>query len=321
MTQAHQAPPAPTYAPIRQLDGVLFFPVTPYDSSGAVDPALLSEHIASRLDHRPGAVFAACGTGEFHALSLAEVGTVVGTAVTATGGRAPVFGGAGGPLPSAVACAQAAADAGADGLLVLPPYLVGGPSDGLIRYFETVAEASDLPIVVYHRANAALTPAAMARLARHPKIIGFKDGVGNMDTAQQIVLEVAATGRDDFLFFNGLLTAELTQAAFRGIGIPLYSSAVFAMAPDIATAFYTAYTASDDPARERLLTEFYRPLVELRDAVPGYAVSLIKAGVRQGGLPVGGVRAPLLDPTPEHEAQLAGLLAHARELTGSPVTV
>ena len=154
------------------------------------------------------------------------------------------------------------------GLLVLPPYLVGAPTEGLIRYFETVAEASELPIIVYHRANAALTPAAMGRLARHPKIIGFKDGVGNVDTAQQIVLEVGDTGRDDFLFFNGLLTAELTQAAYRGIGIPLYSSAVFAMAPDIANAFYAAYIARDDVARERLLREFYRPLVALRDRCP-----------------------------------------------------
>jgi 5-dehydro-4-deoxyglucarate dehydratase len=304
-----------TFSPIRQLDGVLYFPVTPFDAAGAVDTGLLGDHIASRLDHRPGAVFAACGTGEFHALALDEVQTVVTTAVATTGGRTPVFGGAGGPLPHAVACARAAADAGAEGLLVLPPYLVGAPAEGLIRYFETVAEASDLPIIVYHRANAALTPAMMARLARHPKIIGFKDGVGDMGVAQQVVLDVGATGRDDFLFFNGLLTAELTQAAFRGIGIPLYSSAVFAMAPDIANAFYAAYVAGDEVARERLLREFYRPLVALRDQVPGYAVALVKAGVRLGGLPVGGVRAPLLDPTPEHEARLAELLAHARELT------
>ncbi|HEU5486057.1 MAG TPA: 5-dehydro-4-deoxyglucarate dehydratase [Microlunatus sp.] len=309
------------HAPIRQLDGVLFFPVTPYDSTGAVDTGLLRDHIASRLDHRPGAVFAACGTGEFHALSQDEVGAVVRTAVETVGGRTPVFGAAGGPLPHAVACARAAAEAGADGLLVLPPYLVGAPDEGLIRYFETVAEASDLPVVVYSRANAALTPAVMARLARHPKIIGFKDGVGDMSVAQQIVLEVAATGRPDFLFFNGLLTAELTQAAYRGIGIPLYSSAVFAMAPDIADAFYAAYVGGDDTARQRLLREFYRPLVALRDQVPGYAVALIKAGVRQGGLPVGGVRAPLLDPTPAHESRLADLLARARELTAEPVAV
>jgi len=89
---------------------------------------------------------------------------------------------------------------------------------------------------------------------------------------------------------------------------------VFAMAPEIANGFYQAYAAHDDARREELLRGFYRPLVALRDQVPGYAVSLIKAGVRMDGLPVGGVRAPLVDPTPEHEAALADLLARGREL-------
>jgi 5-dehydro-4-deoxyglucarate dehydratase len=148
-------------------------------------------------------------------------------------------------------------------------------------------------------------------------VIGFKDGVGDIGTTQLVVLAVRDTGREDFLFFNGLLTAEVTQAAYRAIGVPLYSSAVFAMAPEIANGFYAAYTDGDEARREELLREFYRPLVALRDQVPGYAVSLIKAGVRLGGLPVGGVRAPLVDPTPEHERALAELLARGRELVGA----
>ena len=240
--------------------------------------------------------------------------TVVAAAVAAAGGRTPVLGGTGGPLGHAIGCAKAAADAGAEGLLVLPPYLVNAPADGLIRYVEAVAAATELPLIVYHRANAQLSPATMTRLVANPKVVGFKDGVGDIGTTQLVVLAVRDAGRDDFQFFNGLLTAELTQAAYRAIGVPLYSSAVFAMAPEIANAFYAAYAADDDDRREELLRGFYRPLVELRDQVPGYAVSLIKAGVRQGGLPVGGVRAPLLDPTPEHEAALADLLARGRAL-------
>ena len=299
------------------LDGVLFFPITPYTASGDVDPGLMKEHVASRLDHHPGGVFAACGTGEFHALSVAEVGTVVSAAVSAAGGRTPVLGGTGGPLGHAIGCAKTAADAGAEGLLVLPPYLVNAPADGLIRYVEAIADATELPLIVYHRANAQLSPATMTRLAVNPKVVGFKDGVGDIGITQLVVLAVRDAGRDDFQFFNGLLTAELTQAAFRAIGVPLYSSAVFAMAPEIATGFYTAYAAGDDRRREELLRGFYRPLVALRDQVPGYAVSLIKAGVRQGGLPAGGVRAPLVDPSPEHEAALADLLAQGRELVGA----
>jgi 5-dehydro-4-deoxyglucarate dehydratase len=299
------------------LDGVLFFPITPFTAAGEVDAGLMKEHVASRIEHAPGAVFAACGTGEFHALSLAEVGTAVSAAVAAADGRTPVFGGTGGPLGHAIGCAKVAADSGAEGLLVLPPYLVNAPADGIVRYVETIAEASDLPLIVYHRANANLSPATVTRLAANPKIIGFKDGVGDIGTTQLVVLAVRDAGRDDFLFFNGLLTAELTQAAFRAIGVPLYSSAVFAMSPEIANGFYAAYTGGDDARREELLRGFYRPLVTLRDQVPGYAVSLIKAGVRLAGLPVGGVRPPLVDPTPEHEQALADLLARGRELVGA----
>lgn len=291
-----------------KFDGVLFFPVTAFDKANQVDTGLVKEHVQSRLEYAPGGIFPACGTGEFHTLSVSEVAAVVQTTVEATAGAAPVLSGAGGPLGHAIECAKVAADAGADGLLVLPPYLVGAPVDGLVNYVETIAAASDLPVVVYHRSNAKFTAAAMARLAENPKVIGFKDGIGDVGETQRIVLAVAKAGRDDFQFFNGLLTAELTQAAYRGIGVPLYSSAVFAMAPKIAKAFYDAYISGDDARRIQLLTEFYEPLVALRDRVPGYAVSLIKAGVAADGLAVGSVRAPLIDPTPEDLARLTEIL-------------
>ena len=124
-------------------------------------------------------------------------------------------------------------------------------------------------------------------------MVGFKDGVGDVGLAQQIVRAVAETGRSDFAFFNGLLTAELTQGAYRGIGIPLYSSAAFAMIPEVANAYYRAYVDGDEARRNALLDGFYSPLVRLRDETPGFGVSLIKAGLRLGGLPVGlGARSP-----------------------------
>ena len=298
------------------FDGVLFFPVTPFDDQSRVVPELITEQITSRLEHGPGGIFAACGTGEFHSLSVAEVGQVVAATVAATAGQVPVISGAGGPLGHAIDCARAAQDAGADGLLLLPPYLVNAPIEGLINYVETVAAATDLPVIVYHRANAKFTARAMARLAANPKVIGFKDGIGDLAEAQRIVLAVDAAGRTDFQFFNGLLTAELSQAAYRAVGVPLYSSAAFAMAPKIATAFYTAMEEGDEPRRLALLAGFYEPLVALRDRVPGYAVSLIKAGVVAGGLPVGGVRAPLVDPTADDLVRLKEILAHGHDLVG-----
>lgn len=296
------------------FDGILFFPVTPFGADGQVDDDLLRQHVSTTLEHRPGGVFPACGTGEFHALSPSEVAHVVTLATESVAGRVPVIAGTGGPLGTATALARSAADAGADALLVLPPYLVGGPQAGLVAYVEAVAAASDLPVIIYHRGNAQFSAASVAQLARNPKVVGFKDGVGDVGLAQQIVRAVAAEGRDDFAFFNGLLTAELTQGAYRGIGIPLYSSAAFAMIPEVAKAYYRAYIDGDEARRAELLDGFYSPLVQLRDETPGFGVSLIKAGLRLGGLPVGSVRAPLVDPTAAQEARLAEILDAGRAL-------
>jgi 5-dehydro-4-deoxyglucarate dehydratase len=299
-----------------KFDGVLFFPVTPFTPEGTVDVELLKEHIGSRLPFGPGGVFPACGTGEFHALSIDEVRTVVTAAVEVVAGKVPVVAGAGGPLGHAIACARLAEEAGADALLVLPPYLVTGPTDGLVAYIEAVADASSLPVIVYHRGNAKFTAASMTRLAANPKVIGFKDGLGDVGLAQEIVSAIRATGREDFAFFNGLLTAELTQGAYRGLGIPLYSSAAFAMAPEIAKAYYDAYISGDEDRRNALLEGFYAPLVRLRDQTPGFGVSLIKAGLRLGGMAVGSVRPPLVDPTEEQLVQLKSILAKGYELAG-----
>jgi len=297
-----------------KFDGILFFPVTPFGADGRVDLDLLREHVTTTVTHSPGGVFPACGTGEFHALSAAEVDSVVRTTVDAVGGAVPVVAGTGGPLGHATDIARSAADAGADALLVLPPYLVNGTQAGLVAYVEAIAAASALPVVIYHRANAQYSVDSVRRLAQNPKVVGFKDGTGDVGLAQQIVRAVAETGREDFAFFNGLLTAELTQAAYRGIGIPLYSSAAFAMIPEVANAYYRAYVDGDEARRLEILDAFYLPLVRLRDETPGFGVSLIKTGLRLGGLPVGSVRAPLVDPTPEQEQRLAAVLAAGRAL-------
>ncbi|MDP3909327.1 MAG: 5-dehydro-4-deoxyglucarate dehydratase [Gemmatimonadales bacterium] len=290
------------------FEGILFFPVTPFAADGAVDTGLLAQHVANGVAHQAGGVFPACGTGEFHALSIAEHALVTRTTVEAVGGAVPVIAGSGGPLGHAIDAARGAADAGADALLVMPPYLVGAPQDGLVAYIEMVAAASDLPVIVYHRANAQFTAASMRRLADNPKVIGFKDGAGDIGVAQLIVRAVADAGRDDFAFFNGLLTAELTQAAYRAIGIPLYSSSTFAMAPAVANAYYRAYSDGDEVRRLELIDRFYAPLVALRDETPGFGVSLVKAGLRVSGVPVGSVRAPLVDPTADQERRLAAIL-------------
>ncbi|GAA0975255.1 5-dehydro-4-deoxyglucarate dehydratase [Acrocarpospora macrocephala] len=291
-----------------RLDGVLFFPVTPFGEGGAVNCGVLAEHVAMGVVAGSGGVFAACGTGEFNALSLDEYTDVVDTAVSVVGGRVPVISGAGGSLPFARSCARAASESGADGLLLLPPYLVTAPPSGLVDYVRQIAEVSDLPIIVYQRGTARFTPDAAVALTKLPTVVGFKDGLGDIDLLQRIILRVRQETDREFTFFNGLPTAELTVPAYRGLGVPLYSSAAFAFAPEVALAFYKAITSGDELLTQQLLTEFYLPLVELRDRVPGYAVALVKAGVKLRGLDAGNVRPPLVDPTPEHVAALARLL-------------
>lgn len=297
------------------LDGVLFFPVTPFTEAGEVDLIGLAEHVATGVDADPGGVFIACGTGEFHALEAGEFAGIVRTAVEATGGRVPVYAGAGGSVAQAKIFARAAADAGADGLLLLPPYLVQMPQDGLVAYTREVAAATDLPVIVYNRGNARYNEASAVEVARLPNVVGFKDGTGDVDLVARIVRAVTDALAQDgkpFQFFNGLPTAEVSQQAYRAIGVTLYSSATFAFAPELALAFYQALERGDEELVAALLREFFHPLVRLRDTVPGYAVSLIKAGVTMAGLDAGPVRAPLVMPSPEALAELGRIIEAGR---------
>lgn len=267
------------------------------------------------IDAGAAAVFACCGTGEFHALTPEEFRLVVGAAVEEAAGQVPVVAGAGYGTALAVQFAKLAEEAGADGLLAMPPYLVVAGQEGLLAHYTALAAATSLETVVYQRDNAVFTPETVVALARTPGIIGLKDGYGDLDLMQRIVSAVR-TGLpgEDFLYFNGLPTAELTGLAYRGIGVTLYSSAVFAFAPDIALAFYRALDSGDDDLVNALLDRFYRPLVELRAKGRGYAVSLVKAAVRLEGLDVGPVRTPLTEPSAEHVEELTSIIADGRAL-------
>jgi 5-dehydro-4-deoxyglucarate dehydratase len=297
------------------FDGVLFFPVTPFTESGDVDTERLAQHVANGVDAGPGGVFIACGTGELHAVDASELRTIVRTAVDVVGGRVPVYAGAGGSIAQAKAFARVAEEAGADGLLLLPPYLVEVPQAGLVDYTRAVTDVTELPVIVYSRNNARYTEASAVEVAHIDNVVGFKDGTGDLDQVARIVRAVsdslAPTGKA-FQFFNGLPTAEVSQQAYRAIGVTLYSSATFAFAPELALAFYRALETGNEPLIAALLREFFHPLVRLRDKVPGYAVSLIKAGVTLEGIDVGAVRPPLIMPTADDVAELRAIIASGR---------
>ena len=304
---------APLAARLTRVQGPLFFPVTAYGPDGTVDLDAFRAHVRNGVDAGAAAVFACCGTGEFHALTPEEFGRCVAAAVEETAGEVPVVAGAGYGTALAVQYARIAEEAGADGLLAMPPYLVVADQAGLQRHYTELAAATSLDVIVYQRDNAVFTPETVVSLAGVDGIIGLKDGYGDLDLMQRIISAVRrdAPGQD-FLYFNGLPTAELTGLAYRGIGITLYSSAVFAFAPDIAIAFHRALATGDDKTAGRLLDAFFVPLVELRNLGRGYAVSLVKAGVRLEGLDVGEVRPPLSEPAEVHVKALAALVEHGR---------
>jgi 5-dehydro-4-deoxyglucarate dehydratase len=298
-----------------RLDGLLAFPLTPFTRADEVDLAALTAHLEALLAHQPSALFVACGTGEFTGLSVAEWQMVVRTAANVVDGRIPVFAGVGGGPRVAREGIDLAAAAGCDGVLLMPPYLVSAPPAGVLRHIEYVTDGSPLPVVVYQRDNARLDPATVVGLLDLPSVIGLKDGVGDVDMMLREVTAVRASGHPraaEFNFLNGLPTAELSVQAYEAIGVPSYSSAVLNFMPELATAFFRAVRAHDGATVQRLLVSFFLPFAALRAQVPGYAVSLVKAGSRLAGMDLGGVRPPLLDPTPAHVAQLADIMAAGR---------
>ncbi|MEU5244797.1 5-dehydro-4-deoxyglucarate dehydratase, partial [Streptomyces asoensis] len=225
----------------------------------------------------------------------------------------PVVAGVGYGWAQAARFARIAQEAGADALLVLPHYLVAAPQDGLVAQLEQLAARTRLPLIAYQRGQVAFTAASLGRIAALPSVIGLKDGHSDLDRLQRLTLAAP----EGFLFFNGAATAEIQARAYAAVGVPAYSSAVHAFAPEIANAFFTALRDGDDKTVDRLLRDFYVPLVELRDRVPGYAVSLVKAAARLRGRPVGPVRAPLTDPSPADLAELRALLTTGLDLVGA----
>jgi 5-dehydro-4-deoxyglucarate dehydratase len=301
--------------------GLLSFPLTAFDDDGELDLTAFRAHLEDQIAAGPAAVFVACGTGEYSALSEHEHAQVARAAVETAAGRVPVFVGIGGGVGTARANAAAVAEAGADGALLLPPYLVTGPDDGLLAHVRAVASASSVPLLVYRRGTAVFGADAAVALLDIPSVIGIKDGVGDVDRMTRIITAVRNSGHakaEEFTFLNGLPTAELSALAYRGLGVPQYSSAVFCFAPDIALAFSRALMAGDDAACRDLLHTFYLPYAALRDHVLGYHVALVKAGARwrgrDRGFDVGRVRPPLVDADTEDISVLIGLIQTTRTL-------
>jgi 5-dehydro-4-deoxyglucarate dehydratase len=286
--------------------GLLSFPLTDFDDALRFAPGPYADRLEWLMPYGASALFAAGGTGEFFSLEPHEYSDVIRTAVQTCRGRVPIIAGAGGGTTLAVRYAQEAERLGAQGLLLLPPYLTESTQEGLVAHVEAVCRSVEFGVIVYNRANCRLTPASLAQLAeRCPNLIGFKDGIGDIEA----FVAIRRTLGERFAYLGGLPTAEVFAGAYQAMGCPVYSSAVFNFVPRTAMAFYDAHHAGDTATTGRLLDEFFLPLISLRNQGAGYAVSLVKAGAALVGHSAGPVRPPLSPPKPTQIEQLAALIA------------
>ena len=285
--------------------GMLAFPLTDFDAGGNFDKASFVARLEWLSGYKPAALFMAGGAGEFFSLTPAEYSAVIAAGVGACSGRAPVIASSGYGTRTAIEYVTEAERQGADGVLLLPPYLTEGSQEGLRAHITAVCKATRLGIIVYNRANCRLGADTVARLAGDcPNLIGFKDGVGDIE--QLTTVRNALGSR--LVFMNGMPTAETYARSFRGMGVPVYSSAVFNFIPRTALAFHRALNGGDEATIDRLMKDFFIPYVRIRSKGQGYAVSIVKAGAAIVGRSAGKVRPPLSDCTAEEMAELRKLI-------------
>jgi 5-dehydro-4-deoxyglucarate dehydratase len=287
-------------------EGLLSFPVTHFDGNLEFQPKPYQEHIAWLLSYKPAGLFVAGGTGEFFSLTPTEFSAVVRAGVAQTAGESPVIAGCGYGTAMAKELAKAAEQAGADGILLLPPYLVGAEQEGLAAHVEAVCTSTKLGVIMYNRDNAILDDATLQRLCdRCPNLVGFKDGVGDIERMTRIYSRLG----DRLIYIGGLPTAETFALPYLELGVTTYSSAIFNFLPEFALAFYAAVRRRDHTTVYASLREFVLPYIQIRNRRKGYAVSIVKAGMKAIGRPAGPVRPPLTDLTEGELQELAKLIA------------
>jgi len=286
--------------------GLLSFPVTHFTDAYAFDEGPYREHIEWLLEYKPAGLFAAGGTGELFSLTLEEFSNIIAAAVEQTGRRVPVVAGCGYGTAMAKQFARAAEAAGADGILLLPPYLLKSEPAGMMAHVESVCASTSLGVIFYNRDNAILSENTLERLCeRCPNLVGFKDGYGDIELMTRIYTRMG----DRLTYIGGLPTAETFALPYLEMGVTTYSSAIFNFLPQFAQNFYAAVRRRDHDEVFKQLRDFVLPYIDIRNRQKGYAVSIVKAGMRAVGRPAGPVRSPLTDLNQSEMDALVKLIA------------
>jgi 5-dehydro-4-deoxyglucarate dehydratase len=286
-----------------KLSGVIAFPITPFKEDLSLDLPALHQNLTSLLNHQISAIVAAGGTGEMYSLTPAEYTRVIELTALAVEDRVPVIAGVGFGQRLAIEMAQTAEKAGADGVLVFPPYYQQAEDDGLFEYYRAVGAATKLGMLVYSRDWTNFTPAMAERLTSIPTLIGWKDGQGDIRRLQAIMNRVG-----DRLHWIGGAGDDMV-AAYYSIGIRTFSSSIATVAPQLSLKLHELADAGDSEALTELLDECVIPLYALRARRKGYEVSAMKAMMDMVGLNGGPVRPPLVNVTSEEEDELRTILS------------
>ena len=286
-----------------RIRGVLGFPVTPFRKDLSLDLDALAGNVDEMARYPFCGLVAAGGTGELYSLTPEEVEQVVRVTVEAARGRMPVVAGAGFSAALGADMARRAEKAGADCVLVLPPYYINAPFEGVMEYYRAIGAATGLPLMLYSRDWAVFTPGMVARLADHvPTLTFWKDGQGDARKYQRIMQSVG-----DRLAWLGGLGDDCVPAYF-AIGVQAYTSSISNIAPRLSIQLAEAGMAHDVARLNGLMEKYVHPLYAMRERVKGYEVSAMKAAMEILGKPAGPVRPPLTNCVAQDIADLRALM-------------
>lgn len=279
--------------PGRPFGRLLTAMVTPFGIGGELDldkAAQLATHLVDEQGN-DGLVISGT-TGESPTTTDAEKADLVRAVVDAVGDRAFVVAGVGTfDTVHSIHLAEQAAKSGAHGLLVVTPYYSRPPQTGLLVHFRAVADATELPVVLYDIPGRTGTPIAtetLIELAAHDRIVAVKDAKSDVTASARVMAET------DLAFYSGNDAETLPLLSVGGVGVVGTSTHFSGTGTKaLIEAFERGDTAAA-LAKHRELLPIYTGIFRTQGTI------LVKAGLRMRGLDVGPVRPPLVDAT-EHE--------------------
>ena len=286
------------------LRGSLVALVTPMTATGAVDWAALDALVDWHLQSGTHGIVPVGTTGESATLTHDEHKQVVKAVVRRVDGRVPVVAGAGANATAeAIELTEAAKGDGADYCLSVTPYYNKPTQEGLYRHFCAIAEAVDLPMVLYNvppRTACDMQAETVARLADVERIVAIKEACGDASR----VADIKALVADDFVLLSG---EDAQTLAMMELGARGTISVTANVLPEKMSAFCQAYLAGDD-AKARQLDAELQPIHEIL-FVETSPIPTKWALSRMGRID-GGIRLPLVELTPAAQVEVRARLSN-----------